>query len=160
MASTIPDSAVSGEYGAGYGGASASSGRELDHHITALYGLKTTNPEDVRKVLAGEPPIKVTFGETSVFKNDEGDVLKLDIDSPDLHRLNAKLAELPNSNTFPTYKPHATLAYLKPGYGKDFAGDRTLAGKSVVIDKVRFSGADGKSTDIKLGGTAKPPVDA
>jgi hypothetical protein len=38
-----------------------------------------------------------------------GDVLKVDIDSPDLHRLNGKIAEaLPNTDTHPEYKPHAT----------------------------------------------------
>ena len=45
------------------------------------------------------------------------DVLKVDVEGEDLHRLNGVLAGLPHVDTQPTYRPHATIAYLKPGTG-------------------------------------------
>jgi 2'-5' RNA ligase len=112
----------------------ADDGRETDPHVTVKFGLHTNDVEDVRRVLADEPPITVTLGKTSIFPAKEGaayDVVKVDVDSPDLHRLNKKIADaLPHTDTHPTYKPHVTLAYVKPGSGRNTpAAPTSLAGR-------------------------------
>lgn len=140
----------------------AEDGRETNPHITVKYGLHGEDPEAVRQLLANEPPVTVKMGKTSFFPNGEsgsGDVLKVDVDSPALHRLNKKIADaLPNTETHPVYKPHATVAYLKPGMGKKYAGDKSLVGHTVTLDHVTFSAKDGTKTLIPLGGKAKAPA--
>ena len=130
-------------------------------HVTLKYGLHTTDVDAVRKVLADEPPITLRLGTTSFFPNGEsgsGDVLKIDVDSADLQRLNAKVSEaLETTDTHPDYTPHVTIAYLKPGKGKAYEGDERLKGQTMTLDRVRFSTADGKIFEIPLTGKATLP---
>ncbi len=136
----------------------AEDGREDAPHITVKYGLHDRPEvlENVTELLAGEPPITVTLGETSFFPNGEsgnGDVVKLDVSSPDLRRLNAKIGDaLPHTDTYPVYKPHATVAYVKTGLGEKYAGDATLKGRTVEIDRIVFAAANGQETEIPLRG--------
>lgn len=134
----------------------AHHGRETEPHVTVKYGLHTADPEAVRSIVEAHPPITVTLGKTSVFPASETggefDVVKADVDSPDLHALNAKLAKLPNGDTHPTYTPHVTLAYVKPGAGAKYKGSKKLAGQTVTIDSLTFSGKDGKQVQIPLAG--------
>lgn len=124
-------------------------------HVTVKYGLHTTDVDAIREVLAGEPPIAVTLGKTSLFTTDEADVLKVDVDSPDLHRLNAKIADaLKTTDKFPDYKPHVTVAYLKPGKGKAYENDARFEGQSFTLDRLTFSTKDGEIFEIPL--TARP----
>ena len=133
----------------------ADDGREDQPHITVKYGLHGDNADEVRTALAGEKPIKVTFGKVSLFKtNDDYDVVKVDIDSPDLHRLNKKIAELPHTDTFPDYKPHATIAYVKKGKGEAYEGSRFLNGQVVRLNSMVFSDKNRNQVEIQLGGKA------
>jgi hypothetical protein len=144
----IPDSALTGD------------GREKRPHVTILYGLHGFDPKFVQAALEGERPVKVTFGKVSLFENDERDVVKVDVTSPDLHRLYAKvLKSQPNTQTFPEYKPHATIAYVRKGQGAKYVGDNFLEGKSITLDKVVFSGRDGEETEIQLNGKPAEQLD-
>ena len=127
-------------------------GREKDAHVTVKYGLHTDEPDPVRNKLRGEYGGTAKLGKTSLFSNDDYDVLKLDVDSPDLHRINGKLAELPHTDSHPDYKPHATIAYLKPGAGKHYSGKSVsgATGETVPVDSVRFSSKNESTEDIPL----------
>ena len=126
----------------------AEDGREDEPHITLKYGLHGWDPKFAQEALAGEGPIKVKFGKVSLFENPDFDVVKVDVDSPDLHRLNEKISESqPNTETFREYKPHATIAYVRKGRGAKYVGDNFLAGKTVTLDSVTFSGRDGERGD-------------
>lgn len=137
----------------------ADEGKEAQPHVTVKYGLHDSDPEALRRVLADEPPITLTLGKTSVFPNGEsnsGDVVKVDVDSPDLHRLNQKIADaFPHTDTHPDYQPHATVAYVKPGLGERYAGDASLEGQTVTVDRVTLSGQDGTRSEIPLQGTRR-----
>lgn len=135
----------------------AADGREMNGHVTVKYGLHSENPADVQKLLANEPPVEGTIGKISIFPataNTPYDVIKMDVDSPDLHRLNAKIAKGTKvTDTHPTYKPHVTLAYVKPGEGAKYIGQSNeLTGQKVTFDKVTFSGRDGQEAEIPLTG--------
>ena len=132
----------------------AEDGRETQPHITVKYGLHGNDPAGVAKVLQNEPPITASLGKMSLFSNDDADVLKIDVDSPDLHRLNKKIADaLPHTDTHPDYQPHATIAYLKPGEGKAYAGKPIpgVTGQTVTLDHISFSGKNGEQVAIPLG---------
>lgn len=146
-AAQIPDSELSED------------GRESNAHITVKYGLRTENPADVRDLLAGEGPIKAKVGKVSIFpaSGDRNyDVVKMEVASPDLHRLNKKIAtNLKVTDTHPEYKPHITLAYVKAGEGKKYVGkSNALTGKTITIDKLTFSGRGGQEEVIPLKGVS------
>lgn len=140
----------------------AENGRETTPHVTVKYGLHTDNPDQLHEILKDHPPVPVTFGKTSVFPNGEsgsGDVVKVDVDSPELHALNQKIAgAMPVTDTHPEYKPHATVAYVKPGMGEQYAGNGALEGKTTTLDRLTFSSRNGKQVEIPL--TGRPPASA
>lgn len=125
-------------------------GVEDEPHVTVKYGLHSDNHQEVRQKLEGEGPVKLKMGKTSIFEADDHDVIKVDVDSPDLHRLNKKIGELPHTDTHPDYKPHATVAYVKSGRGKHYTEDDTLDGQEFSVDTVVFSDTDKKQSKIPL----------
>lgn len=144
MAAAIPDADL------------ATAGREDEPHSTARWGLHFMTPSArLRAALAAFGPVNVKFGKTSLFQNPEFDVLKIDIDSPDLHRLYKLIGRVvPVHTTHPVYKPHATIAYLKPGKGSKYAGDKALDGTTMAFSSVLFSGKHGHREVLPLtGGT-------
>lgn len=133
----------------------ADDGRETDPHVTLKYGLHTNDPNDVSALLHGEPTIRYKLGKTSLFPasgDRDYDVVKVDIHSPDLHRLNGKIASaLEHTDTHPVYKPHATVAYVKAGMGKKYEGLEDCEGLHGICDHVIFSGKEKDSkTPIQL----------
>lgn len=98
-------------------------GREDEPHITLLYGLHDDIPdEDIEKVIKSLKPPKITLQKISAFEN-EFDVLKFDVESEDLHKMNKKFTEFPHTNDYPNYHPHATIAYLKSGTADKYMDD-------------------------------------
>ena len=137
-------------------------GREGGPHITARLGL-TASAEDVKKILEDFGPIKLKLGGISFFDmpDRDYDVVKFDVISDDLVRLNAALAALPHTDTHPDYHPHATIAYVNNGTGKKYAVKDYWDGRpcpEFTFDKVMFSGKDGDKEHIKL--SAKPGIDS
>lgn len=136
----------------------ADKGREDAPHITVKFGLHTDDVEKVREVLKDEPPITVTLGKTSLFPPSESsgnaDVVKVDVDSPDLHRLNAKIADaLDTTDTHPDYQPHVTVAYVKAGSGKKYEGwIPSGEGTPITINAITFSSKSGETITIPLTG--------
>jgi len=126
-------------------------GRENDIHVTLLYGLTDVNPDDIRRFI---PPdmkqITLRMGLITAFMDKpEYDVLKIDIESPELLRLHYLLRKsLPNKNSFPTYSPHCTVAYLKKGEALRYVGDSTFRGKMLNVPVIKFCGKTGGKIDI------------
>lgn len=135
----------------------ADDGRETNFHATVKYGLESDDPEAVRAIVEAAAPFTAKLGETSIFAAKEGadyDVVKADVESPELHALNKAIADAtPHTDTHPTFQPHVTLAYVKPGKGAKYAGRTDLLGRRVKVDRVVFSDRDGKTTEIMLKGT-------
>ncbi len=138
-------------------------GREDDSHVTILYGIDTEDSDVAAVAFHGQRPVKVKLGRLSLFKNDDADVLKLDVDSPDLIDLNEEIRGLlPHVEKQMKYVAHATVAYLKPGEGDKYVGKSVpgASGKKFTADTVVFSSKNGSRSEIPLGGqskqTAKP----
>ena len=140
VAASVPDSQL------------AEDGREDNPHITVKYGLHTDNAEDVRRLLAKQPPIKAMLGKLSLFRSPECAVIKFDVDSPDLHALNALMNKLPHTDTHDGYIPHVTVAYVKPGAGDRYEGlnVEVVTGMEIPIRVIAFSDRYRKQTMIPL----------
>lgn len=135
----------------------AEDGREEAPHITAKYGLHTDSPEGAIAAAAGFGSIPVTLGDISIFEGPEADVVKIDVLGDRLHELNALLADsLPHTDTHPTYQPHLTLAYVKPGLGKKYVGPSGLEGRQLILRHLVFSNREKERTLIDLEARPTP----
>jgi hypothetical protein len=127
-------------------------GRETEQHISVLYGLKEAEPSEALADLIGTTkPFLIELGGVSIFENEKYDVVKLDAISEELTNLSDQIRRTcPNENKFPDYQGHVTIAYVKPGRGKEFAGQDVFKAAQVPRDfwayDVMFKGA-GDSED-------------
>lgn len=142
----------------------ASDGIEYEPHITALYGLHPEAEGMIVGPVTGMSPVAVQLGECSVFHADMSkpteqglhDVVKIEVKSEGLHNLHNELKKLPHTCTYPDYKPHITVAYVKPGMGVMYAERfNLLKGKVVVFDRLIFSNCERQKTSIPLQGPAQ-----
>lgn len=131
----------------------AADGREDHPHITVKFGLHADHPSrNLKALVNGFGPIQAKLGKTSLFENPDADVVKAEVVSHDLHRLHKKIAASEkNTETHDDYRPHVTVAYVKPGHGKKYAGDDALAGHPATFDHVVFSAKDRSKTKLPTG---------
>jgi hypothetical protein len=142
MARSIPDADL-GE-----------DGREDDPHVTARYGLHATGPEPVASAVSGFGPVRYRLGRLAAFRGAETgkdyDVIFAEVDSPDLHRLHAALGAVPHTDTWPTYKPHATVAYVRAGLADAHLARLGAVDTAGETDALTFSTADRNHTTVPL----------
>lgn len=114
-------------------------GIEKETHVTVCYGLhKEVTTEQVKAALDGLDCKEVEITGMSLFENDK-DVLKLDVKvSKGLLALRKAVMELPNTQSFPDYKPHVTLAYLKKGIGKKYLPSKEFTYR-MKVEEIIFS---------------------
>ncbi len=132
-------------------------GREDEPHVTILYGLHDDILDStIEEIIDEIKPTKLVLKKISIFENDDDDydVVKFDITGVSegrLAKMNAKFAELPHTNDYPDYHPHATIAYVKAGTGKKYV--QTLSSEDTIVvecDDVVYGKADGSENKYKL----------
>lgn len=127
-------------------------GRETSPHVTILFGFSELRPSKaLRRLIAETAPFDAVLGPTAVFENDQ-DVLYFKVESQPLMWLNARVNRLPNHSTYPVYKPHVCIAYLKKGAAAGLAGNDAMTGRRWKVSQVVFSGAGGDKEIMRLGG--------
>lgn len=132
-----------------------SYGIEDEPHVTLLYGLHDTIPDEKIKEISNKLEIiELKLKKISIFENEKFDVVKFDIigdSKTKLSKINSEFAKLPHTTDYPDYHPHSTLFYAKKGKGKDYI--KTLSDDdaiSVTCKKVVYSKADGSKLTYKL----------
>lgn len=134
-------------------------GIEYEPHCTLLYGLHDgVTLDQITNVVNKFKFTDLKAYEPSLFENPEFDVFKYDVGYPTrggafLHYCNSLLSELPNTQTYPDYHPHMTIAYLQPGKGKQYVEYFKKHGASEFMTKpthIVYSEANGKKTQINL----------
>ena len=125
-------------------------GRELYPHITVAYGfLNEIDYIEMDKYLKLIPQFEIELGDISIFEADNYDVLKVDINSIPLTQLHYDLiSRFANIQTYPEYKPHMTLAYIKKGMFLDTINP--FKEKSFIINKLEFSHANNVCLPLNL----------
>lgn len=130
----------------------ASYGREDEPHVTILYGLHDDiKDEDIEEDINEIKEPKIAFKSISSFDNPKYDVLKFDVDSKDLTKLNKKFKEYPFTSNFPDYHPHCTIAYLKPGKAAKYIKEgKNFVDMDMEPSKIVYSKADGSKKDYQM----------
>lgn len=126
-------------------------GLETEPHCTLLFGLHDgVSTEDIDKVLEKYTFYTCKGHNASLFKNEKYDVLKFDIEGDSLEDANKDLKKFPFTNEHPTYHPHMTIAYLKPGKGEKYA--KELKGKKYWLapQHAIYSKPDGSKDKINI----------
>jgi 2'-5' RNA ligase len=132
----IPDNLLYNEEGQDYG-------REHESHVTVKFGLtENYSKEDMGKVISHIHPFPITLTKISIFSNEKFDVVKIDVESDTLIKLNKIFSKLPNEDEHPIYHPHLTLAYVKPEEGKQFIKD--ISTTTVIVNRMKYSNPVGK----------------
>lgn len=127
-------------------------GRESQIHITVKYGLHITDFTLVRDLFINTiKPICIILGKITLFNNEGFDVIKIDVSSPDLMKLNKLInRKFETTDTYPDYIPHVTVAYIKKGYDKIYNNLNIFEGRKIFIDSVEFSGRDNRKIKFKF----------
>lgn len=133
----------------------AEDGREDRPHITVKYGIHTEEAYEVAAALRNEPGGVAILGATSLFQAKDNwsgaDVVKIDVISRDLRRLNGAIASgVEVTDKYPVYRPHVTVAYVKPGRGQKYEGMDAVEGAEVPFYSITFSSKNGTEVDIPL----------
>lgn len=145
FSSLIPDSAL-------YDDGSGENGREDEPHITVKYGIHTSSEEEISFAISEEGSVTAKLGRMSIFENEEFNVLKLEVESPDLHRLNDEVTNnVECTNTYPVYHPHVTIAYLCKEFDYRKLMCDIFDGEEVSFSRLQFSPVDGEKTWVSLG---------
>lgn len=120
-------------------------GLETRSHVTVAYGFtKQDYPLDVLTCAYeyDETKIrvpKIEFEKISFFDCEEYDVLKWDVNSPDLVNANSKIKALYDlENDYSEYKPHCTLAYLKKGTAAKYV-DRFKLIHNIMVKPIQLA---------------------
>jgi 2'-5' RNA ligase len=126
-------------------------GLERDSHVTVLYGYDAdVSHKEVAKHLPEKAPA-FRLGKIKRFPANEhrpeSDVLVIEVESEDLQALNKAMREAFDgryANSYPTYTPHLTLAYVKPGASKSLDGHARFEGETYVCDELQYSTPEAK----------------
>lgn len=134
--SQIPNECVYEEKGEDYG-------KELNPHVTVMYGLDDKEEARVKELLTKVPTkISAKLGKISKFENADTpyDVLKVEVHSPHLAKIHEMIKKnFSNNYKWPEYNPHVTLAYVKKGTCNEYVGSKIFEGMKFNFENFTYS---------------------
>lgn len=126
-------------------------GREDEPHVTTLYGIHTQSIQGIKKIIEKKRTFFIRLGQISLFKNAFFDVVKIECFSPNLISLHNELKDLlTNSNPYPMFEPHITVAYVSKNTCDNLTNDLTFNKRRFKVKELVFSSKSGKKEIIKL----------
>ena len=132
----IPNECVYEEAGENYG-------KDMNPHVTVMYGLSPVEETRVKELLNKVPKnIMAELGKVSKFSHADTpyDVLKIEVKSPHLNKIHEMIRNnFDNNYKWPQYSPHVTLAYVKKGTCNEYVGNKTFEGMKVMFETFMYS---------------------
>lgn len=118
-------------------------GYDNEPHVTLKYGFEPDlDKSTIAEILKGTKPFKVVLTSLNQFQNEKYDVVKFEVQKcPILTELRRRCDGYPNTDSYPVYKPHMTLAYVKKG---TFPHIRENLNVALPITRFKYSGPNGK----------------
>jgi diguanylate cyclase (GGDEF)-like protein len=135
-------------------------GMETQHHITVRYGIKGEDTAGIRAYLEQQKPFEARLGVTAAFpasEHSDGAVpIIVPVESINLRDIEKELDKHGDfkERSFPEYKPHATVAYVKPEAAQKYVGLPAANGKTFTVTHISITGRDGEAESIQLKGKA------
>lgn len=133
----------------------AGKGREGEPHVTLKYGVHE-NENALRRVLAEHKPFEATLDKIKTFPptdNSEGTApVVAEVNAPELNPLHEAIHKAVGAKEDDfDYKPHVTLAYVKPEAAMKYEGSTALEGTRIPVDRISLSRADRTQQAFSLG---------
>lgn len=130
----------------------APEGLEDDPHVTVKYGLIDPDKSKLTAALAQHQPATFTFGPTAYFEAQNYDVVYVSVIGGNLDLLSKAVANACECapSDYGNYTPHATVAYVKSGTGRRYAGNKSLDGVQVCVGSVTMITTDGERSEVRL----------
>jgi len=126
-------------------------GRENRIHVTVKYGVHMIDANPILDLLRDYGPIKIKLGKISLFDSDDCDVVKIEVESDDLCKINQYISEnFDVTDTHDSYIPHITLCYVKKGFGALFNNCEVFNGREVELKTITFSSHNNNMTVLSL----------
>lgn len=125
-------------------------GRESEPHCTILYGIHDDVDDDrIISLFSNLDKNRIDIESKGIdcFYNKDYDVLKINIESKELRKLNELAKKLPHTDTYSDYKPHITIAYFEKGNANPYINENFNM-KINTIDKIVYSKTNGEKIDI------------
>lgn len=124
----------------------APKGRDVNPHVTVLWGFHPeVTAEQISAVTKGIGDIEIELGAFEAFPaGDDGIPLVIRVESEKLRKLRADLEALPHTKSWPDYKPHICIAYMKPDAPvQDYVdAGSPFAGETMTLKNLIYAGAD------------------
>jgi hypothetical protein len=140
----------------------AGEGMVNDSHITVRYGIDGGDTAGIRAYLEKQAPFEATLGKTQAFPpsehSDGAAPIVVPVESADLRRMEKEIDKHGNfvERSFPEYKPHATLAYVKPEEAHRYTGMTETGGQKFTVKSISITDRNGNSEEVQLKGISKP----
>jgi 2'-5' RNA ligase len=140
----------------------AGKGKDVGgNHLTVKYGLKAADDdklEELKTYIASLKPFEASLGRTEKFEPTEHSegaaVIQAPVNAPQLHEINKELEKHGDfkKSDFGEYKPHATIAYVKPEAAGRYVGMSLTHGAKFPVNSISITDRDGKQEEVKLEG--------
>lgn len=128
-------------------------GIEENPHVTALWGINPGVDDSMVVDIINKFKYKdldISVSKIDSFKNKDFDVVKLSVNkSQVLQDFFNELSKLPNSNEFPEYVPHITIAYVLPGKSDKYINPYYKL-ESFKIKSICYSKPNGQELEFNV----------